>query len=86
MNDESLTKLICKLSDLRRQSPGTAEHYACVAMLDARIAQAETAERVANAVERWRREAHAANWQAVVNCLHGYDLAKEAVRKLEEGT
>jgi hypothetical protein len=46
---------------------------------------AEAAERVAEAVGRWRCEAHAANWQAVVNCLHGYDVAKEAVRKLEEG-
>ena len=57
-----------------------------IAMLDARIRRAETAERVANAVEQWRCQSHAANWQAVVNCLHGYDLAREAVRKLEEQT
>jgi len=83
MSEESLPELIWKF---RRQSPGTAEHYLLAELINARIRRAETAERVANAVERWRREAHAANWQAVVNCLHGYDLAKEAVRKMEDGT
>ena len=83
MSEKTLSELI---GTLRRQSPGTTEHYACVAVLDARIRRAETAERVANAVEQWRCQSHAANWQAVVNCLHGYDLAREAVRKLEEQT
>lgn len=83
MSEESLPELIWKL---RQQSPGTAKHYLLAELINARIRRAETAERVANAVERWRCQSHAANWQAVVNCLHGYDVAKEAVRKLEEGT
>ena len=83
MSEGTLDELI---TDLRRQALYGAENYRLVAMLDARIRRAEAAERVAEAVERWRREAHAANWQAAVNCLHGYDVAKEAVRKLEEGT
>ena len=83
MSEESLPELMCKF---RRQSPGTAKHHLLAELINARIRRAETAERVANAVERWRREAHAANWQAVVNCLHGYEVAKEAARKLEEGT
>jgi hypothetical protein len=86
MNDESLAKLICKLSDLRRQSPGTAEHYACVAMLDARIAQAEAAEK---AMESWLAWCDSGNvegtWDAFVKAVADYKAAKEAVRRLEEG-
>ena len=83
MSENTLDELI---TDLRRQALYAAENYRLFAMLEARIRRAEAAERVAEAVERWRCEAHAANWQAVVNCLHGYDVAKEAVRKLEEAT
>ena len=83
MSEETLDELF---ADLRQQALYTVENYRLVAMLEARIRRAEAAERVAEAVGRWRREAHAANWQAAVNCLHGYDVAKEAVRKLEEET
>lgn len=86
MSEKTLSELVETRLEMEDWRAYRHEQQPWIALFDARIRRAETAERVANAVERWRREAHAANWQTVVNCLHGYDLAKEAVRKLEEGT
>ena len=86
MSEKTLTELVETRLEIDAWRAYKHEQQPWIAMFDARIRRAEAAERVAEAVERWRREAHAANWQAVVNCLHGYDVAKEAVRKLEEET
>lgn len=84
MSEKSIAELI---ESLRQQSPGTAEHYACVAVLDARIRRAEAAER---AMEAWMAWCDGGNvdgtWDAFASHVTEYKSAREAVRKLEEGT
>ena len=81
MSEKSIAELI---ESLRRQSPGTAEHYATVEMLDARIARAEAAERMAEAYIAWIASCELDLWDDLCASVKAYKAAKEAVRKLEE--
>lgn len=62
------------------------DEEAAKAVLDARIAQAEAAEK---AMESWLAWCHIGNvdgtWYAFAKAVADYRAAKEAVRKLEEG-
>ena len=83
MSEKSIAELI---GILRQQSPGTAQHYACVAMIDARIARAEAAEAYAN----WMiDDADPLSISLKKHCegerlCRAYGAAREAVRKLED--
>jgi len=82
VSEKSIAELI---GSLRRQSPGTAEHYACVAVLDARIARAEAAEAYAAWVVDVPPQATTLDIYATgEGLLREYKAAREAVRKLED--
>jgi len=84
VSEESLPELICKL---RQQSPGTAKHYSLAELVNARIRRAEAAEKATESWLAWCDSGDAdGTWDAFVKAVADYKAAKEAVRKLEEGT
>ena len=84
MSEKTLSELI---GTLRRQSLGTAERDACVAVLDARIRRAEAAERAIKAWLAWcDSDDRDGTWDAFVSAVTEYAAAREAVCKLEEQT
>ena len=82
MSEKSIAELI---GSLRRQSPGTAEHYATVEMIEARITRAEAAERAVQALVVWIHDSTSANWEPVMDALQEHADQGRVVRKLEGG-
>lgn len=87
MSEKTLTELVETRLEIDAWRAYRHEQQPWIAMFDARIRRAEAAER---AIEVWMAWGDSGNvdgtWDAFVKAVAEYNSAREAVRKMEDGT
>jgi hypothetical protein len=87
MSDKTLAELVEMRLEIDTWRAYKHEQQPWIAMFGARIRRAEAAER---AIEAWLAWCDSGNvdgtWDAFVKAVAEYKTAREAVRKMEEGT
>ena len=87
MSEKTLTELIETRLEIDAWRAYRHEQQPWIAKLDARIRRAEAAERAIEAWLAWCDSGNAnGTWDAFAKAVAEYNSAREAVRKMEDGT
>ena len=86
MSEKTLSELVEARLEMEGWRAYRHEQQPWIAMFDARIAQAEAAERAVQALVVWMHDSTTKNWEPVMDALQEHADQGRVVRKLEEGT
>jgi hypothetical protein len=86
MSEKTPTERVETQAESSERLSGNRERNPWIALLDARARRAEAAEELAEAYTAWRYSCDLDVWCGLAPKIKKYEAAREAVRKLEEGT
>jgi hypothetical protein len=87
MSEKTLVELVEMRIEIDAWRAYKHEQQPWIAMFDARVARAEAAERAIEAWLAWCDSGNAnGTWDAFAKAVAEYKSAREAVRKMEDGT
>ena len=86
MSEKTLAELVEMRIEIDAWRAYKHEQQPWIAMFDARIRRAEAAEALAESYTAWIYSCNLDLWDELATNVKKYEAAREAVRKLEEGT